>query len=991
MSAACEQLTAYADGELDAPDADAFAHHLAGCVACQAGLHDALQLAALEAALRAQLAPAHPARSAAPARPRRTWRHVAPFAAAAAALLAAVWWARRPAPRPLDPPLALATASVRTTEGRVAYGPADRYRPYEVVRAGAGASSLDAIPLGTLAELEHRGDLHGVAAALLLMNDAERAAAYLDRAAPGPDVACDRALVQRATGHPTEALITLDGVLETAPRHPQALWNRALVLGDLGLTLSAAAAFDAVAALDEPGWAAEARARAKALSEQTLEQRAASEQLAFKDGPRLATAPGAVTEAIARRFPGTTRSLLYDAVRSASSVEAVQALAPLASTLDAIYGGTVLAAYVERIGHAEFARRAPLARRYAALLAGQRLDEAGTRELFEALRAANQPDILIGAMLRATAAQVPPRLVPELRRLADELRDPWFQLFATERAAQAKVAAGDHAAAEALVLPALARCEAAPIDFRCANLDRVLGDSYLASQRLPEARRAFAEGWARVRRAGEWYIAQPLLQAQARLAAVQDDLAGSTLPLVRAYAGEVVLRQPERCELAAWQRELVALMMLTRPDLGRARDELAAFAAIKRSCPAVAPELAILDAEAYVLRDPAAGSAGDVAALRAEIEALRAAQPGPADRAPLDQIEGRLLIDRDHAAGAALLGRAIAGARAARPDDVDARRARSYAFSILDLDAGRAGDWDRVWSLLGDEAGFTPAARCALGAVVEDRATLMIVRDLAGASHGALGTLPPGSTLDAASLVPAALQAALRGCATVDVVARAPIHGLPGLLPGDLAWSYRSSAAPTGATAGRHRRVVISNPEPPAALGLARLAPWRSTTPPDVVLDGASATPSRVLADLADASFVEIHAHGMVSSAVSDASFVMLSPEADGRYALTASEIRHQVLRGHPIVILAACHAATTASYRHEAWSLPTAFIAAGARAVIASTDVISDGDAGAFFDDLRVRIEQGAAPELALRDTRSQWLAAHPAAAWTRSLMVFQ
>ena len=90
-------------------------------------------------------------------------------------------------------------------------------------------------------------------------------------------------------------------------------------------------------------------------------------------------------------------------------------------------------------------------------------------------------------------------------------------------------------------------------------------------------------------------------------------------------------------------------------------------------------------------------------------------------------------------------------------------------------------------------------------------------------------------------------------------------------------------------------------------------------------------------------------------------------------------------------MVLAACHAATAAAYRHEAWSLPSAFLAAGARAVIASTDIISDADAGAFFDDLRARIQRGTAPDTALRDARSVWLAEHPAAAWTRALMVFQ
>jgi hypothetical protein len=310
----------------------------------------------------------------------------------------------------------------------------------------------------------------------------------------------------------------------------------------------------------------------------------------------------------------------------------------------------------------------------------------------------------------------------------------------------------------------------------------------------------------------------------------------------------------------------------------------------------------------------------------------------------------------------------------------------------LVLDAGRAGDWRRAWKLLGDEAGFVPAARCALGVAVEDRMSLAVVRDAAGVDHGVFNAAYPGPAIDAATLIPAAIRDSLRGCPAVEVIARPPVQGLPGLLPVELAWSYRAAArVGTEPIAGPSRRVVVSEVEPPAALGLARLLPWRSTSQPDIVLKGPAATPARTLAEMASASFIEVHAHGMVQATVSDASFLMLSPDASGDYALTAGAIRRQPLRGRPIVVLAACHAAATATYRHEAWSLPAAFLTAGARAVIASTDVISDADAGAFFDDLRTRIEQGVSPAIAMREARSSWLASHPAASWTRSLMVFE
>ncbi len=981
MSARCDQLSAYIDGQLDDAEAEAFAHHLATCEACQAASHEALQLVALETAARLKQ-PAH----GVAARARRRWWFVPALSIAAAAAVAiTVWWSRDDEPRPAAPQIALWTSPVRHSEARISHAAADHYRPYHVARAGTDAPR-DAIPLATLSALEQQGDVHGVAAALLVMSDPRRATEYLARAAPGADVTADRALIQYATGALTDALITLDGVLEAAPRHPQALWNRALVLRDLGLPLSAAESYRAVAALGEPGWADEARTNAEALTAQLTERQAAFDRLAYTDGPRLATAGDAVTPEVARRFPGMARLRFYDAVRAAGSADAVRALAPLAATLDGIHGGAVLARHVERIAAADFRRRGPLAQRYAALVAGT-LDDAGRAQLIPALRAAQQDDMLLGAILLLHPQRVPAALVPELRRVADALGDPWFHLLAVEHTADQLVAVGDHAAVEALVLPELARCT---IDYRCVVLDLVLAESYVLGLRLADTRRVVADGWARARRGGEWYLELRLLQLQARLASVEDDVAGSTLPLVRAYAGETVLRSPT-CDFAAWVHEIVALTLVNRQDFARAHAELQQGAEVERTCTDHASQVAVVEVKARVLRDPAVGSASEVSALRAEIAALRAL-PSPGARAALDQIEGRLLIDRDAAAATALLERAIAAARRLAPDDVEARMVRSYATSILALDAARAGAWDRVWTRLGEAAGWAPPDRCAVGVVVEDRASVVVIRDAAGAAHGVFEAARPAPTIDATTLVPAGLRAALRDCAAIEVIARPPVHGIPGLLPVEMAWSYRSAAASAEpATREPPRRVVISDVEPPAALGLPRLLPWRSTTPPDVAVAGAPATPTRVLAELADASFVEIHAHGMVQASVADASFLMLSPEADGRYALTAGAIRRHSLRRRPIVVLAACHAATTARYRHEAWSLPTAFIAAGARAVIASTDIISDAEAGGFFDDLRARIERGIAPAIALRDTRAAWSATHPAADWTRSLMVFQ
>ena len=131
-------------------------------------------------------------------------------------------------------------------------------------------------------------------------------------------------------------------------------------------------------------------------------------------------------------------------------------------------------------------------------------------------------------------------------------------------------------------------------------------------------------------------------------------------------------------------------------------------------------------------------------------------------------------------------------------------------------------------------------------------------------------------------------------------------------------------------------------------------------------------------------------AHGVVDAAKSSASIIALSSEADGRFALSAANLLPGSLRAHPVVVLGACHAARTAAYFHQAWSLPTAFVRAGARAVLASPDVVSDAEARPFFDAVLARIRAGAAPAVALRDERASWLA-HDPKSWVSGVMEFE
>jgi hypothetical protein len=320
---------------------------------------------------------------------------------------------------------------------------------------------------------------------------------------------------------------------------------------------------------------------------------------------------------------------------------------------------------------------------------------------------------------------------------------------------------------------------------------------------------------------------------------------------------------------------------------------------------------------------------------------------------------------------------------------MDAQKARAYAYSLLVLESGKAKEWERALKLFSEEIAVDVPARCVLAAAVEDERMLAVIRDDAGALLGHYSEDRVLADVDVGALIPARLRDALSRCEEIQVLARPPLHGRPDLLPPELAWSYRSGRSRPGGSTGP--RIVVTDIEPPPATGLLRLGAWSSGDRPDRVLAGAAATPSRALEEMADAGFIEIHAHGLVNLAVSDSSFLVLSPEADGRYALTAAEIRRRKLSGQPVVILGACHAARAASYHHQAWSLATAFIHAGARAVIASSAEIPDVDAGAFFDGLRARIARGQPPAVALRDGRREWMHSHPRADWVSGLMVFQ
>jgi hypothetical protein len=233
-----------------------------------------------------------------------------------------------------------------------------------------------------------------------------------------------------------------------------------------------------------------------------------------------------------------------------------------------------------------------------------------------------------------------------------------------------------------------------------------------------------------------------------------------------------------------------------------------------------------------------------------------------------------------------------------------------------------------------------------------------------------------------ASALPAAALGALEPCPQVSILASAPLHGRPDLLPPSFAWRFldrarRASPSPLG-----RAHLLVADVTPPPSLALPALAPHPGLVSPTTrALRGAAATPAAFLRALPDADVVEVHAHGLVDTERADAALLVLSPDPDGVYALSAGQVSGRSLPRQPLVVLAACDSASGASYadlgwRSAAWSLPAAFLAANARGVLAATREIPDRASAALFADVLARVSEGASAATALRDARLQALA---------------
>jgi tetratricopeptide (TPR) repeat protein len=873
------------------------------------------------------------------------------------------------------PRIWLTEAPTRPIEARLSLPAADVHRPYLPVR---GPEQATPVPLRELARLESRGDRSGIAASYLVHGDPQQALAHLNHAPASPGRESDRAVAFFLLRRHDEALSLLDGALDAQPRNPRALWNRALVLRELGLTLLAASAFEDVAELGEPGWSTEALEHARALRAREQERadlwkKTRAAVLALVGDP---AAP--IPLEAARRLPGTARAHFYDAVRTAPTAARVRALLPLAEALDRAFGGTALTRYTRHVAARDFSRRAPLAAEYTKLF---RQAHPSPAAFIQRLRASGEPDLLLGALLLSPAV---PREPSEVETLARGWDDPWVGVLAQEELARLEDLAGQPWRAGQRLRDALRTCREWELGLRCMDLQRRMSHSATAANRLAEAEELARASWREARLLGEWGQEGFAIRALGQAARYQFRVAPA-----RAYLDEFLERSPGDCDARNYvHRNLASLsMMRLRPEEARLAMDRA------QECN---PSVGLVGA--WILADLSRldPKPSDEEVVRRELAQVNPVLDSPGRRVLATLIAARFAVERDREEGTALLRRAIAEAEPMLRTSADARDARAVAYQTLAVSAGKAGAFAEVPGVVAEQLGVTAPERCVLAAALEAERTVVVVRGPSGevrGHHDASRREPLGD--DLSGLVPRELVALLRRCEQVDVLAAPPLDSRAGLLPPDLAWRYRVGTAPPPrpGPAVPPLHVVVANVETPASLRLARLGAWESAAAPagqSVRLTGMQATPSRVLEAMSRATAIEVHAHGVVDRSLSDATVIALAPEQDGRYALTAEELRRVRLEGSPVVLLGACSAARLPPLLHQTSSLPQAFVDSGARAVLAATVDIPDS-AGRFFQAVRERIHAGTGPALALRQERLRWLREEPGAQWVTRVLLYE
>jgi hypothetical protein len=972
----CRRVHAFADGELPVGAMEDFQNHLLDCTTCPGQLELIFGLNALaETAPGLALAPVTSmTMRAVKLRPRWIWGAGLGLAALAAAVLL---WIR---PGRQADFLAWDLGPIRPMEARLSDPRADRHRRYDLLRGGATGGHVRGAGGGMnryagLAELQSRGDVKGLVSRLLLDGEVEAARQLLSNEGQRRDLDNERAVVALLEQRPEEALRYLEAILATNPRSPQALWNRALILRDMGLGYAAAAAFGQVAALGEVGWSEEARVWTTKLRQQAGARKSRWVE-AEKASGRLAEALELPSDALVDEFPDLVRSDFYLALRRAATAPSLAKLATLAHRLDQHYGGENLGRLVRRIQQGDLAKRAKLVTDYAAFSARHWTEtQPGERAQFERqLRAAGAGagDLLFGFLLETAV----PGNDEQLTAVATALGDPWLEILVVEARAGAKNPRLDESTREAQLVRATELASREHLPLRRLKLQKARAYLLLNQYRLREADPLVREIRTAAQALGFWKLEITTLMQLAHLAAFRGSIAA-----LEAFREEIIL-DGAGCSARMIIQGRLAERAIEDGDLARAQRALDDRA----GCPGDATlEITGLS----TLSELASADPKGPAAIRFP-KALASARPrlSAADQLMATAFEGRTLMQSNPTEARRILTSVIQSADQMKRGDLDAIKPRLLAYRRLITQAVQSHDLERALQAMAAESDLTVPTACVLGLSEDMRRVSVVARGAQGEWAGNADLIMTPALVPEQIVDPRSLHV-LQGCPEVAVIALPPFHGRARLLPATIAWRHHGRG-PAGDRMGE-RRMVVSDVAPPP--GLAMLPAWQPTpgSVPLVHLRGPEANPTRVLAAMKAADLVEFHVHGLVDA--SDASYLALAPDEHGASALTAGQVRGLRLPRRPLVVLAACDSASNSqdfpSYSGH-WSLPSAFIEAGARAVLASTTDIPDGGASAFFAEVVGRIEAGAPAARALRDVRVAWLG-RPGNGWVDDVVLFE
>ncbi len=959
------RVSALADGECPTDDMAAVHAHLTDCASCATLLHDVMVLGASglgQPANAGNIAPITSITALPAARPKSMRRLLLPVAAiVAAAAVATIWWTQhRQAPTP-QLAIAVQLAPQRTQEAMFSGAAFAAYRPYD---ANRGDVRHELIDLEVISALQQQGRSADLLAALAVSGDLARAKQI---AMSATTQASDKAALALVAGDEDAALGYAHEALRRNPHDIAAQWNLGLAANRLGLWRVSRAAMGQVAASGVAGWSDEARQRAAAADSE-----AARFDHAFalfqQKGARWVSGEGSELNADdLARFPGYVRVYFYDAARVARSDADFQKLDKVAALLDQQLHNTVASQAAQR-ARSTVTGRTPWIAAYRNVAARTATD-AQSNELWKSLANLGPAidDLKIGT---AVAVGKLSEVGATAQRLA-RWHDAWFDMLLVIDAAH-HLAPG---LAAQQMRDALKQCPMPGLEHRCATLAQNLAAILSANYQNDEAE-------LHANHAVQWMEQggmQPFLSA-ARAFRAEIWRQRGRVDRARAEFAEVALT-PGNCETSRYAAIGQANLALVAGDWAAVR---AALPAAKSDC--VAP-LHFLELTTAVDLARHSGDATD--RTRAEAWIAAAQQDGDAEMQQVVTVaRARLGGPRENQNLQAWLNRA-----SAMPPFDQTLGIRTWAYTTLISNAGQASDWAMAMDVANRESGSTHVnpATCRLLVSLDDDLFTVSIEAAHSFAGGQKSLSPNALSGNLAKELPASVLSQAHACARIDVIARPPLHGRPDLLPAELTWQFISPGTPAKPTITNVGTTLLIADARPAFLSsdlpaLTTMIDQRGLF--GSALLGSEATPTRVLQALGTATYAEFHVHGIAAAHGDDAAQLALSPDVDGQYLLSARAVRTARLRGAPIVVLAACRASTSAPYLRERWSLPDAFLAAGARAVIAVDVAMPDRAATQFFAALRGKLEAGVDPAESLAQLRA---AAPPSdRGWIDRVMVF-